>query len=211
MDIKKEGMLVVLSAPSGGGKTTIYKELLRRNSNLNYSVSVTSRKPRINENDNDTYEFVSEQVFKEMIDRGEFAEWARVYNNYYGTRNSTVAEALKNNKICIFDLDIQGAIKLKKKFPQTILVFILPPSFEELRQRLKRRGTDTKETLQVRLRNTATEIACWENYDYLVINDKFGEAVERVEEIIKVEKLKVENIKDINWDIPEKYSGGQLL
>jgi len=180
-------LLVVISAPSGGGKTTIVKRILSKNDNFQVSVSCTTRGPRPGETDGVHYYFESEERFRSMADAGAFAEWASVHGNLYGTPVSEIERLWSQGKDILFDIDVQGGINLKRKYPgRTLLIFIMPPGQDVLEKRLRLRGTDDEKTVEKRLKNAVKEISiAKENYDYFVINDVLDEAVDRIEGIVR--------------------------
>lgn len=178
------GNIFVISAPSGTGKTTIVKKLLDKVAGLKLAVSYTTRKPRPQEKDGVDYVFVKEDEFQNMVKKSEFVEWAEVHGQYYGTPKKDVDNALKENYDALLDIDTQGASKVKQKYPDSILIFLLPPSFEELERRLTSRGTNTKEDLEKRINNAREEYARRHEYDYQVVNDDLNEAYEEILEII---------------------------
>jgi len=195
-----KGFLVILSAPSGGGKTTVYKELLRRNPKLEYSISVTTRKIRNHETNGVDYEFVTDEEFDRLVAEDKFAEWAHVHGNRYGTLRTRVDDSLSERKILLFDLDVQGAGMIKERYPDdAVTVFILPPSPAELRARLENRQTETEETIALRLKNALWEYGHIDNYDYTVINEDFDDCVLDIEKIIRSESLRIKRIEKINW------------
>ncbi len=195
-----KGFLVILSAPSGGGKTTVYKELLRRNSKLEYSISVTTRKIRNHETNGLDYEFVTDEEFDRLVAQDSFAEWAHVHGNRYGTLRTRVDESIEQQKILLFDLDVQGAEMIKERYPDdAVTIFILPPSLAELRARLENRHTETEETIALRLKNALWEYDHIDNYDYTVINEDFNDCVLDIEKIIRSESLRIKRIEKINW------------
>ncbi len=203
-NIEREGLLVVFSSPSGGGKTSIYKALLQKNPQFKYSVSVTTRKPRVGEVDGESYSFVTDEEFQRLISQGKLAEWAEVHDHYYGTRRSYIDSAMKSNSVLLFDLDIQGGLNIRKAYPKnTVLVFILPPTFQELKERLTRRRTESEQDFKLRLKNARKEYNFWYKYDYLVINDVLEKAVEEVRCIIEAERLKSSRVKKIKWNKEE--------
>jgi len=198
--LHKKGFMVILSSPSGGGKTTIYKALLERNPNLVYSVSHTTRKRRESEQDGVDYKFVTVEEFEELITKGAFVEYANVHGNLYGTALKTIEDALKSNRITLFDLDVQGASRIKAHFPdRTVMVFILTPSYEELKERLMARHTDSKADVELRLKNALDEFDRIREYDYVVINDDIDKSIVDIETIIRAESLKLERIEEILW------------
>ncbi len=186
-----KGFLVILSSPSGGGKTTLRKEILHKNPSLYYSVSCTTRPPREGEEEGKDYIFLPEEEFRKKIEQGEFLEWATVHGYLYGTLKETVEEKLREGKIVLLDIDVQGARKLRKIFPESVYIFILPPSWEELERRLKRRRTESPPKIKERLKIAQWEIRFYTDYDYLIINDKVEKAVEEILCIIEAEKRKM--------------------
>lgn len=192
-------LLVVLSAPSGAGKTTLAKELIKKNDNLALSVSYTTRKPRPNETDGKHYYFVSEKKFFDLIDKGKMIEWAEVHGNYYGTPVQEIKKLWANNCDVLFDIDIQGGINIKRKYPKrTVLIFILTSTVKILEKRLINRKTDNQKEIEKRLKNAKNEvnIACRE-YDYLVINDNLDRAFNDILNIISAKKLKIDLKKEV--------------
>ena len=180
-----KGQIIVLSAPSGAGKTTIIKEVRDRMGPMGYSVSHTSRKPRPGEKNGVHYHFVTPQVFEEMVERGDFVEWAKVYGDYYGTSRKALEEELQKGLDILLDVDPVGARNIKQQFPEAILIFIVPPSLEELKRRLIRRGTESAEAVAKRLQRAEAEVAEATYYDYVVINDDLGNAVADVMAIVR--------------------------
>ena len=191
-----KGILIVISAPSGTGKSTLTKLLLSEFKNIEFSVSFTTRQPRKNEINGKDYFFVSVEKFKKMIEEGDFLEWANVYGNYYGTSKSQVLKALNSGKDVLLDIDTQGAMSVKENFPQAVLIFFLPPSLEELRNRLLKRKTETKEEIEKRLTIARKEIAKALKYDYLIVNDNLKVAYEKFKAIILAEKCKTSRLKE---------------
>lgn len=177
MSNNRRGQLLVVSSASGAGKTTLCHRLHQEFDQLHLSISYTTRAPRGSEKDGDAYHFVDTTRFLEMIDAGEFAEYARVHDNYYGTSMQTVQAGLARGEDLLFDIDIQGARQLKERFPEEITsVFILPPSLEELEDRLRGRGTDTPQVIERRLAVAKAEMSQYGAYDYVVVNDVLEEA-----------------------------------
>ncbi|WP_102400616.1 guanylate kinase [Haloimpatiens massiliensis] len=197
MDSK--GLLIVISGPSGTGKGTICKEFLKRN-DFWLSVSATTRSPREGEMHGKDYYFLSKEEFEGKIKEEDFLEYAHVYNNYYGTPKSNVIEKLEKGKDVILEIDIQGAINVKKAYKEAILIFILPPSYEELKNRIVNRGTETEESLKTRLQSANREIECSKDYDYVVLNDTVEAAVKRVESVVLAEKCKLKNMQSLICD-----------
>lgn len=182
----KRGSIIVLSAPSGAGKTEIYKAIIKKDKNAVLSVSYTTRKPRKTEKNSVHYFFTSQEKFKTMIEKNKFAEWAIVHNNYYGTPKLFLERSIKSGKDIILEIDVKGAQKIRKLYPQdAALIFIKAPSIAELRKRLLDRGQDSKEEIVLRMQNAAKEMKYEKFYDYVVINKDLKTAVDDVETIIK--------------------------
>ncbi len=192
----KRGLLIVISGPSGAGKGTVCKALLKEVKDLNISISMTTRKPRVGEIDGINYYFVQENYFKKMVEERELLEYAKVYDNYYGTPKRKVLEKLNQGKDVILEIDIQGALKVKSQFSEGVFIFIVPPSMEELKNRIKKRGTETEEEVAKRFQSSYKEINYVSKYNYIVINDEIEKAVERVKSIIIAEKCRVDRLKD---------------
>ena len=190
--MQEKGILLVLSGPSGAGKCTICKYLLAHNPSLKYSISATTRAPRTGELDGQSYHFVSKDTFQEMIAQDELLEHAEVYGNYYGTPKNYVQKLLDENLDVILEIDPQGAMQIKNKFPEAVFVLILPPSLTELSDRIYKRGTDTAEVIRHRLSKAVSELKfCASKYDYLVINDEVNKASDKILAIITSEKCRV--------------------
>ncbi|RJR21881.1 MAG: guanylate kinase [Nitrospiraceae bacterium] len=189
-----KGTLFVISAPSGAGKTTLCLKLLKKNPDIKLSVSFTTRKPRSRETNNVDYTFVSKARFMKMIDKGEFAEWATVHGNLYGTSIKRLKELNSAGYDIILDIDTNGARQLKKRYENAIYIFILPPSFEVLKERLVDRRTDSGEVIARRLDNAKNEIACYKDYDYIVVNDRLDKAYRELESIVVASRLRISRI-----------------
>lgn len=183
----KKGKLIVFSAPSGSGKTTIVRTILKKYKELDFSVSATTRKKRENEIDGIDYFFISESEFKFKIKNNEFIEWESFYDYYYGTLRSFVDEEISSGKSVVLEVDVKGAVNIKKNYPSAILIFIMPPSFEELKKRLINRSTETESDLKKRIERAEYEFTYQDKFDYVVINDKLDDAVSKVCEIIENE------------------------
>lgn len=196
MNKKNRGVLIVISGPSGAGKGTICKELLKNNDNLYLSVSATTRNPREGEIDGVNYYFLTRENFLKRVEEKDFLEYAEVYGNCYGTPKSNVEKMLEEGKDVILEIDIQGALKVKENFSEGVFIFILPPSMEELKQRIIRRGSETEESLMRRFKSAYKEINYVSKYNYAVVNDTLEVAVSKVEGIIAAEKCRVDRIKD---------------
>lgn len=192
----KKGRLFILSGPSGVGKGTLRRVLFEKVPGLSYSISCTTRKPREGEIDGVQYRFLDETVFESYISAGKFLEWARVHGHLYGTLRSDVETELEKGRHVVLEIDVQGALQVKEKFPGSIMVFVVPPDLEELEKRLSGRGTEKSETLKTRLRNAKEEIAFSRSYDYVVVNDKIERAASELTEIFRSEIRKSERSKD---------------
>jgi guanylate kinase len=188
--MKRPGILYIISAPSGAGKTTLCRELLDIFPELRHSVSFTTRKARPGEVEGKDYFFVDREEFLRMVENGEFAEWAEVHGNLYGTSIRTLQESRADGIDLILDIDCQGAAKLKESNVQGVNIFILPPSFGELKRRLESRNSDSKEVIDQRVTNAASEILAAKWYDYIIVNDVFSKAVEELKSIIIAERLR---------------------
>lgn len=182
------GCLVVLSAPSGAGKTTICKRLAERNPDYRISISATTRKPRFNEKDGEAYYFLSEEEFQRRVNNGDFLEYQPVHGHYYGTLRSKVLQMLQEGYNVLFDIDVNGALQLKQQFKDAILIFIHPPSRAELERRLLNRKTDDPEEIQKRLRRLPEEYAKAEQFDYNLVNDDLERVSEKIEHIVRAHR-----------------------
>lgn len=201
--MQQSGILFVLSGPSGAGKGTICQELLRQIPNLQYSVSATTRKPRLGETNGINYWFKEKDEFEEMIKNDLLLEYAEVYGNYYGTPKEQVLKVLKSGKNVVLEIDPQGAMQVKAKFPEGVFIYILPPSLDELAARITKRGTDSKDSIKKRLAAATEEIQYALKYDYVVVNDKVESAVENIATIISAEKFNSKRRKKIILNICE--------
>ncbi|OPJ56901.1 guanylate kinase [Alkalithermobacter paradoxus] len=194
--MNREGLLIVVSGPSGAGKGTICKELLNKNKEIKISVSATTRNPREGEVDGVNYFFISKEKFENMIEQEEFLEYARVYDNFYGTPKKAVLDTLSEGRDVLLEIDIQGAMQVKEKYPKGVFIFILPPSLKELKDRIVKRGTETEEDISKRFGCAISEIEKIENYDYFIINKDVERAVYELQSIISSEKNKVARYKE---------------
>lgn len=184
MIMKRKGILIVVSGFSGAGKGTLMKQLVHSYDNYALSVSMTTRNPRPGETEGKEYFFVSRQEFEQQIENGGLVEYASYCDHYYGTPREYVEKQLEKGKDVILEIEIQGALKIKKQFPTALLMFVMPPSAEELKKRLEGRGTETPEVIEKRLRRAAEEAEGIENYDFIVINDRLEECVEEMHKLI---------------------------
>ena len=201
--MQQSGILFVLSGPSGAGKGTICQELLRQIPNLQYSVSATTRKPRLGETNGINYWFKEKDEFEEMIKNDLLLEYAEVYGNYYGTPKEQVLKVLKSGKNVVLEIDPQGAMQVKAKFPEGVFIYILPPSLDELAAIITKRGTDSKDSIKKRLAAATEEIQYALKYDYVVVNDKVETAVDSIATIISAEKFNSKRRKKIILNICE--------
>ncbi|CAE18926.1 Guanylate kinase [Prochlorococcus marinus subsp. pastoris str. CCMP1986] len=177
--------LIIITGPSGVGKGTVIKELLDRNKDIWLSISATTRNPRVGEKDDLNYYFIGEERFKDMIDKKEFLEWAQFAGNYYGTPLSTVNEKIEKGFIVLLEIEVEGAKQIKEKFPESLSIFLLPPSKEELEKRIRNRGTEKEEAIDRRLSRANYEIASSNQFDFVLTNHDVDETVKEVLKIIK--------------------------
>ncbi len=203
---------LILSSPSGGGKTTIARMLLERRNDVGYSVSCTTRAPRPREQDGRDYHFVSREEFEVARRRGEFAESAVVHENLYGTLRSEVDKVLRAGKHVIMDIDVQGARQVRRSYPAAVLIFILPPSGEELNRRLTLRGSESKEDRIRRLENARKELSAASEFDYVVVNDDFERALAALEAVIAGEEHRVPRLDNLAGELERLESElGEIL
>ena len=188
--MKREGLILILSAPSGAGKTSLCRELFKTFPDMKESVSYTTRAPRTGEIEGEAYHFVTGEVFDRMVAEDAFAEWAEVHGNKYGTALRTLEEARKNGIDLVLDIDCQGALKLKEQFEGGVYVFIMPPSIEELRRRLEHRSSDAQEVIELRIARAAAEIKEARWYDYIIFNDNFDVACRELAAIVIAHRRK---------------------
>ena len=202
---KKEGKIFVISGPSGSGKSSITREILKM-PNTVFSISMTTRKIRDGEEDGVNYYFVTDEEYDKTVQENGFLEHAEIYNHKYGTPKKQALENLNNGLDVILEIEMEGALQVKSNYPDAVLIYVLPPSLRELRERIEARGTDSKEEIEKRLDGTIRELGYLNKYDYFVINDDFNEAINDVRAIVNAEKNKVSNLVDnvINEYIKEK-------
>ena len=179
------GKLIVISAPSGAGKTTIAREILKRNPSLEFSVSATTRPRRLGEIDGRDYFFLTREEFERRVRGGDFVEWEEIYGNLYGTLKSELERALRNGRHLLFDVDVKGGLSIKRQYPEALLVFIEPPSMEVLRQRLQDRHTEDAATLTHRMERVAMEMEAGKAFDRHCVNDELARAVEEVQALVQ--------------------------
>jgi guanylate kinase len=192
---------VVLSAPSGGGKTTIARALLERRQDVGYSVSCTTRHPRPGEVDGRDYYFISREEFLSRRDRGAFAECAEVHGNLYGTLQSEISRVLSGGQHVVMDIDVQGAVQLRNAFPRAVTVFVLPPSGEVLLERLRKRRTESAGELAARLHSALRELQAVDTYEYVIVNDALEESVARVSAVIDAEVVSRERVRGLKEQV----------
>lgn len=187
----RQGLMLIIAAPSGGGKGTVVKKLMEQDDNLHVSVSVTTRGIRPGEEDGVHYYFKSKEEYEKLIEEDKLYEHAEVFGNYYGTLKSEVDSFIHVGQDVIFDIDWQGARQLAEKAPDSVVkIFLLPPSIEELRDRLENRKTDSKDVIEGRMAQAVSEISHWSEFDYIVVNDDIDEAVYKVRKILSAERMK---------------------
>jgi guanylate kinase len=203
-EIGRRGLMLVLSSPSGAGKTTLTKLLRDEEPSLTLSISVTTRPRRPSEVDGVHYFFKTADEFKDMRDRGDLLEWAEVHGNFYGSPRKEIDKALSGGNDILFDIDYQGAMQVRKTAPEDVVsIFILPPSIPELRRRLERRAEDSATVIQQRLKNAKNEIDRWRDYDYVLVNDDLQETFAKIRAILAAERLK----RDRQTGLPKFISG----
>ena len=203
------GTLFVVSSPSGGGKGTIIRHVLELVENLSYSVSYTTRAPRLNEVNGREYFFVSRETFEKMIAAGEFLEWACVHGNFYGTAKRQIVEQTALGKDILLEVDVQGAASVRQLLMDSVSIFIMPPSYRVLRERLLARGTDTAEELELRLRNAPDELSHYSTFDYVIINDKVDRAAGQLASIIYAERARCVRQHSIVREVIKEFMARQ--
>ncbi|HLI35092.1 MAG TPA: guanylate kinase [Terriglobia bacterium] len=204
---KDQGNIVIISAPSGSGKSTIVRRLLASTRGLEFSVSYTTRRPRPREREGRDYFFITVAHFKRMIAAHEFVEWAKVYGNYYGTPRRQLVEARQAGKDILLDIDVQGHRKVRRQLPEAISIFLLPPSFQELRRRLIRRHSDAPQTIEKRLAAAREEIRHWPEYDYIVVNDDVRQTTGALRSILAAARFRQTNQQEKIRQILKTFGG----
>jgi len=189
------GLLFIVSGPSGTGKSTLCKDLVKLIPDIQFSVSYTTRLPRKDERPGEAYHFVSRETFTRMIDKGEFAEWAEIYGHLYGTPRSAIEQTLRKENDLLFDIDGQGSQQLKKNYPRAITIFVIPPSIADLEKRLQKRETDSSTVIQERIAKACAEIAQARDYAYIIINDIYAQALQALHSIVLAEKHRGKRMK----------------
>lgn len=189
-EIYNKGLLIVISGPSGAGKGTVCKELMKKY-NYNISISATTRSPREGEVDGVNYHFLDKRSFEEKLSRNEFLEYAQVYGNYYGTLKKGVEDELNKGNNIILEIDIQGTLQVQKVYKNAVYIFLLPPSINELKNRILKRGSETESSFNLRFSSVGEELKYMNSYDYAVINDDLDSAVEKVHSIINTEMNRI--------------------
>lgn len=204
--MKRRGLLIVVSGPSGVGKGTICKELFKSSDDIHLSVSVTTRAAREGEVHGKNYFFISKEAFQSMIENDELLEYAQVYDNYYGTPKGFVMDQLELGRDILLEIDIQGALQVKERYQEGVFVFIVPPSMEELRNRIVGRGTETLEAINKRFSSAYDEIDLMSNYDYYIINDTVQNATGRLQCILEAERYRIlpENVTELIQELKEE-------
>lgn len=197
MSFTRPAFPIVLAAPSGAGKTTLARLLVDRNEDVTFSISATTRPARPREQDGRDYHFVDDETFARMIERRELAEWAVVHGRRYGTPRREITSAIERGRTVVLDIDVQGARQVRKMFPDALLVFVLPPSAEELYRRLSARASEDPEERGRRLRNARRELEAVPEFDYVVVNDDLERAYARLEGIVRAEWARVSRIRDV--------------
>ena len=193
--MKKKGMIIIVSAPSGAGKTSICDALIKNDKNIVYSVSTTTRMPRKGEKNGREYFFVSDDEFKKMIRKNMFAEWAKVHNHFYGTSKKILEQTINKGKDILLDIDVQGALKIKKQYKNALMIFITTPTLKILKERLIKRNKDSLDVIKTRIKNAKKELTYVPKYDYLVLNDKLDVSIEDVKSIICAQRLSIKRNK----------------
>jgi len=196
-DMKKKGMIIIVSAPSGAGKTSICDALIKNDKNIVYSVSTTTRKARTGEKNGREYFFVDDDTFKSMVKKNMFVEWAKVHDHFYGTSKKVLEDTINKGKDILLDIDVQGALKIKKQYKDVLMIFITTPTLKILKERLIKRNKDSLSVIKTRLNNAKKELTYLPKYDYLILNDKLDKSIENVKAVISAERLSIKRNKNI--------------
>lgn len=205
------GFLLVLSGPSGSGKGTVSEALMKNNDDIIFSTSVTTRTPRPGEVNGENYFFATREEFEEMVEKDELLEHAFVHTNYYGTPKKFVFDEIEKGEIVLLEIDVQGALQIKRKYKEAVFIFLIPPTMDELRSRLVKRDTETEDEIETRYRNAFRELDFVGEYDYFVINDVIDNAVKDIETIIAAEKLRVKRHKNIKKEVQAEEERSKWL
>ncbi len=195
--MKKKGMIIIVSAPSGAGKTSICDALIESDKNIVYSVSTTTREPRKGEKNGKEYYFVNDSDFKKMVKEKMFVEWAKVHDHFYGTSKKVLEQTISKGKDILLDIDVQGAVKIKKQYKNALMIFITTPTLKVLKERLIKRNKDSLEVIKTRVENAKRELTYLPKYDYLILNDKLDESIKQAKSIICAERLSIKRNKNI--------------
>jgi guanylate kinase len=195
---ERRGILYIISAPSGAGKTTLCKQIVGSMPGVWHSISMTTRKPRPGEEHGREYFFIAEQSFHDMVTRDEFLEHAHVYNHWYGTPRIPLMDKIEQGIDVLLEIDVQGALQIKKRFVDAVSIFILPPSMETLRARLQSRASDSQEEIQRRLQKVKDEVWCIREYTYIVRNDDLAQSLRELQSIFQAERLRTQRM-DLPW------------
>lgn len=201
-------LVFIISAPSGSGKSTLVKRLMESDPLLDFSTSVTTRRPRAGEVDGESYDFISVEQFNRLRDNGELLEWAEVFGNYYGTSRAVLERARQRGHDLILDIDVQGAAQLREKLPGAVNVFILPPSRKELEARLRNRSSDPDEVIQRRLRDASREVRNYKEYDYVLVNDRLEASFETLRGILLAERCRKARVEELIQSILNSFETG---
>ncbi len=205
----QRGAVIVISAPSGTGKSTLIRRLLRTVSGLTFSVSHTTRPPRPGERDGREYFFVGRAEFRRLIRAGEFVEWARVFGHYYGTSRRQIEQAQAQGRDVVLDIDVQGHRQVRRSLPDAVSIFILPPSYSELERRLRRRHSEEPQVIARRLAAARREVRCWKEYDYLVVNDSLDRAARALRVIVEATRYRRQSQQPRIQAIRKTFVGGK--
>ena len=195
--MNKKGMIIIVSAPSGAGKTSICDALVESDKNIVYSVSTTTRQPRKGEKNGREYYFVNDSEFKKMVKKSMFAEWAKVHDHFYGTSKNILEQTINKGKDILLDIDVQGAVKIKKQYKDALMIFVTTPTLKVLKERLIKRNKDSLDVIKTRLENAKKELTYLPKYDYLILNDKLDKSIKQAKSIICAERLAIKRNKNI--------------